>query len=45
MKVLVVYNKVSVMLRHFHKVERVSVSPGKEVKAGNAFVQIGLHEL
>lgn len=33
------------MLRHFHKVERVSVSPGKEVKAGNAFVQIGLHEL
>lgn len=44
-KVSVVYNKLSVMFRHFHKVGIVSVSPGKEVKAGNGFAQIGLHEL
>lgn len=44
-KVSVVYNKVNATFRHFHKVEIVSVSPGKEAKAGNGSAQIELHEL
>lgn len=44
MKVLVVYNKVSVMSRYFLQVETFSLSPGKELKAGNGFIWIELHE-
>lgn len=34
-----VYKKLSVMSRCFLKVDMVSLSPGKELKAGNGFIQ------